>query len=70
MLRNRPQYQRVKEKIEELNLEDRICIPGNVTDVRPYLEFTRVLVIPSTIEDIPVTLMENMAFGVPVIALL
>ena len=68
MLGNGPQYQRVKEKIKELNLEDRICVPGNVTDVRPYLRLTGVLVIPSTIEGIPVTLMESMAFGVPVIA--
>jgi glycosyltransferase involved in cell wall biosynthesis/GT2 family glycosyltransferase len=68
MLGNGPRYNHVKEKIRELNLEDRIYAPGNVNDVRPYLKRSGVLVIPSAIEGVPVTLMESMAFGVPVIA--
>lgn len=68
MLGNGPQYQQVKEQIRALNLEEKIYAPGNVTDVRPYLRIGGVLVIPSAIEGIPVTLMESMAFGVPVIA--
>jgi O-antigen biosynthesis protein len=68
MLGNGPEYPRVKEKIQALSLEDRIYAPGNVTDVRPCLRISGVVVIPSAIEGLPVTLMESMAFGVPVIA--
>lgn len=58
----------MKDQISTLGLEDRIHAPGNVSDVRPYLRMAGVLVIPSTIEGLPVTLMEAMALGVPVIA--
>ena len=68
MLGDGPEYPRVKERIRALGLEGKFYAPGNVPDVRPYLGVSGAVVIPSAIEGLPVTLMEGMALGVPVVA--
>jgi len=62
------EYFHVKQRIVALGLERRFHAPGNVSDVRPYLGMAGALVIPSSVEGLPVTLMEAMALGVPVVA--
>jgi glycosyltransferase involved in cell wall biosynthesis len=68
MIGHGPDYNRVKQQISELDMEDRIYAPGIVEDIKPFLKLTDVLVIPSRIEGIPIVLMEALALGVPVVA--
>jgi len=68
MIGNGPEYPRIKQRIRELQLENKIYAPGFVSDLRPFLKMSGVLVIPSQIEGIPIILMESLALGVPVIA--
>jgi glycosyltransferase involved in cell wall biosynthesis len=68
MLGNGPEYDSVKVKISELGLDDKIYAPGFVYDNRPFLKTTKLLIIPSRIEGIPIILMEGLSLGVPVIA--
>ncbi len=68
MVGNGPEYPRIKQRISELRLENKIYAPGFVSDLRPFLKASGVVVIPSTIEGIPIILMESLALGVPVIA--
>ncbi len=68
MIGNGPEYNHIKQKIGELQLENKIYAPGFVSDLRPFLKISGVLVIPSQIEGIPIILMESLALGVPVIA--
>ena len=68
MIGNGPEYPYIKQRIRELQLDNKIYAPGFVADPRPFLKSSGVVVIPSTIEGIPIILMESLAFGVPVIA--
>lgn len=53
----------------EANLEKRVHFIGCVEDVRPILEISNVLVLPSTsVETFSIAMLESMAMGVPVIA--
>jgi glycosyltransferase involved in cell wall biosynthesis/SAM-dependent methyltransferase len=68
MIGNGPEYPYIKQRIKELQLDNKIYAPGIVPDPRPFLKASGVVVIPSTIEGIPILLMESLAVGVPVIA--
>jgi glycosyltransferase involved in cell wall biosynthesis len=68
MIGNGPVYPRVKQCILEAGLGGRICAPGFVEDIKPFLKISDILAIPSKIEGIPIILMESLALGVPVIA--
>lgn len=54
--------------IEELNLEDRVELPGVVTDVAEKLAEAKLFVLSSDFEGLPNALMEAMAVGVPCIS--
>ena len=55
--------------VRELGLEDVFLLPGFAADVRPYLEDTDVVVVPSVYPDpLPRTVIEAMAYGCPVVA--
>ncbi|MTJ21039.1 glycosyltransferase [Dolichospermum sp. UHCC 0352] len=68
MLGNGPEYDSVKFKIATLGLQDKIYVPGFVDDNKPFLKATDLLIIPSSIEGIPIILLEGLSLGVPVIA--
>jgi O-antigen biosynthesis protein len=68
MIGNGPEYQRIKKTIAAYGLEDKIYAPGFVSEMRRYLKFSDVVIIPSKIEGIPIILMESLALGVPVVA--
>ena len=68
MIGNGPEYPYIKQRIRELRLDNKIYAPGFVPDPKPFLKASGVVVIPSTIEGIPILLMESLAVGVPVIA--
>ena len=52
----------------ELELEDRVFMPGVVKNIDAHLRKADIFILPSRFEGFPVTLCEAMACGVPVIA--
>jgi Glycosyltransferase len=59
----------LRRLIAELRLEDRICLPGLVQDVRPYLGGFDVLVITSTsVETFSNAALEAFAMSCPVVS--
>ena len=52
----------------QLKLEDRVHLPGLVTNVREYLAQADLFVMPSRFEGFPMALCEAMACGLPVLA--
>lgn len=53
---------------EELNLSERICLPGSIENVADAIYKTRVFVLTSNTEGSPNTLIEAMIMGLTVIA--
>ena len=55
--------------VRELGLDAVFLLPGFASDVRPYLEDTDVVVVPSVYPDpLPRTVIEGMAYECPVVA--
>ena len=52
----------------ELGVADRVCLPGHVTDVRPWLSAFELMVVPSRSEGLPMVVLEAMASGRAVVA--
>lgn len=52
----------------ELDLEDRVFMPGIVKNIDAHLRKADIFILPSRFEGFPMTLCEAMACGVPVIA--
>jgi glycosyltransferase involved in cell wall biosynthesis len=61
-----------KEKLEELvkskNLEDRITLPGVISDVPSHIQNARIFALTSNTEGMPNTIIEAMALGLPVVS--
>lgn len=58
----------LERKVHDLNLTSKIIFMGYLTDIKPVLRTTDIVVIPSLFEGIPCLLLETMAMGIPVIA--
>ena len=54
--------------IQELQLEERVFLPGAETDVAERIKDARIFVLPSDTEGMPNTLIEAMILGLPVIS--
>ena len=52
----------------QLNLVDRVHLPGLVSNVPTYLDRADLFVMPSRFEGFPMALCEAMAYGLPVLA--
>jgi glycosyltransferase involved in cell wall biosynthesis len=65
-----PLRESVKTSVEELKNTDRVDIPGWIdhNNLSLYLNQIRLLIIPSNTESGPITLLEAMACGTPVLA--
>lgn len=68
LLGDGPLRNEIENKIKELNLEESIELKGNVSNVEYYLAKSDVFVLPSTYEGLPLTILEAMAAGLPIIA--
>ena len=58
----------VRDKVKELNLEECVEFLGLKTNVYPYLNEADIFVLPSLWEGMPITLIEAMATGLPIVA--
>ena len=55
----------LEDKIRELGLEEKVLMPGNVTNVADYLSAMDVFVFPSLYEGMPLSVLEVQANGLP-----
>lgn len=60
-----PDRAMLEEKIQKLQLGDRVYMPGNVTNVADYLSAMDVFVFPSLFEGLPLSVLEVQANGLP-----
>lgn len=60
--------QRLTEEVRELGMENRILLPGAVTDVPERIERAYAFVLTSFTEGMPNTLIEAMSLGLPCIS--
>lgn len=60
--------QRLLQRAERLSVRDRLIIAGFQEDVAPFLHAMDVFVLPSHTEGLPITILEAMAAGKPVVA--
>lgn len=58
----------LEEKVRGLELQDRVLMPGYVQDASRYMGFFDVFVLSSVTEGLPMTLLEAMQAGKPVIS--
>jgi glycosyltransferase involved in cell wall biosynthesis len=58
----------LEEKVAGLGLDDRVRMPGFVSNAGCYLPSFDVLAMPSLTEGLPITLLEAMRAGVPIVA--
>ncbi len=63
-----PLRKELQNLIAELNLQNRVFLPGSITDVNEKLSKAKLFVLSSDYEGMPNGLMEAMACGVPVIS--
>jgi len=66
---NGPQRENLKRRIFELGIRRRIFMPGNLNDVRPWLQAMDVFALPSYAnEGVPQSIMQAMACELPVVS--
>ncbi|MDP9821542.1 glycosyltransferase [Nocardioides massiliensis] len=63
-----PTLPRVRAQVERLGLTDRVRLLGPRTDVPRLLAATDLVVLPTDWEGLPISLLEAMSSGVPVVA--
>jgi glycosyltransferase involved in cell wall biosynthesis len=65
---NGPEEQMLREKASALGIANRVTFSGYVADTRLVYLAADVLLMPSRYEGLPMTLLEAMAMGLPVVA--
>jgi len=69
MVGDGPGGDNLREQVARLGLEARVLMPGNQSDVTPWLQALDVFALPSYAnEGVPQALMQAMAVGVPVVS--
>ena len=63
-----PEKANIRTKVKSLGLEDRVTFHGYVPDPETIYSMIDLLILPSLTEGIPLTLLEGMSFGLPIIA--
>ena len=54
-------------KVEKLNIKEKVLFLGKIENVTQYLQIADVFVLPSISEGLPISLLEAMACGLPVV---
>jgi len=57
----------LEQLVEQLGLEDRVIMPGFVTDIERWYARARLFVLPSVYEGLPAVVLEAMAANCPVL---
>ena len=52
----------------ELELENRVALPGEVQDVLPFLTAAQIFVLSSKYEGLPISILEAMSAGLPIVS--
>jgi len=60
----------LEKEVEELNLQEKIFLPGHFKNIYPYLKQAKLCVISSKIEGFPNTLLQMMALNTKVVSTL
>ena len=68
LIGNGDKFDEIKEYVDENGLEDVVRFLGLQTEVHRYIHDADIFVLPSHYEGIPMTLIEAMGTGVPIIA--
>lgn len=68
MVGNGPLFDKVSRHIENFGMSDRIYMLPAQSDIAPLLRETDVLLLTSSYEGAPLTILEGLAVGVPVVA--
>lgn len=63
-----PLEKEIKEELFNLNLEERLILPGLKTDVKPYLSALDIFMMSSAHEGLPVALLEAMSMECAVVS--
>lgn len=64
-----PGRDNLRRQADELGISDRVCMPGNQSDVAPWLAAMDVFALPSYAnEGVPQAIMQAMATGLPVVS--
>lgn len=65
-----PLMPELKEKVNELNLKDRITFHGNLNrvEIREQIQHSDLMILSSSYENFPVSILEALACGRPVVA--
>jgi glycosyltransferase involved in cell wall biosynthesis len=58
----------IRQYAAQLELEDRICFEGSQSNVYPYLHEADMFLLPSDYEGMPMTIIEAMGTGLPIVA--
>jgi len=58
----------IKSLAKELEIEDKVCFLGQIDNIYPILHDADIFILPSEYEGMPMTLIEAMGTGVPIIA--
>ncbi|MFC1761557.1 glycosyltransferase [Planctomycetota bacterium] len=58
----------LEQQTREMNLNTHVVFCGSVSDVAPFYDICRFTVLPSRWEGLPVSAVESIALGKPVIA--
>lgn len=64
---NGPDYQRINEMIKEKRLENNIFLTGHKNEINSYLEQSKIFLLTSGSEGLPMVLIEAMSHGIPVV---
>lgn len=63
-----PERSALNAMVAELGLEERVALVGEVTETAPYLAAATVFVLGSDFEGLPLSILEAMSAGLPVVA--
>lgn len=60
--------EQLEQLVAEKGLEDKVSLPGNITDVAAHIANARIFALTSNTEGMPNSIMEAMALGLPVVS--
>lgn len=63
-----PEYEPLKQAVEQANLSDYIHMPGSVSNMEVYYRKAAIYVMTSKMEGLPMVLLEAKSYGLPIVS--